>query len=178
MLQEVATSKLWIWDPMSSTRARICGLPGCSRAVRDNHDYCGRTHAREALALNGRELKSPEARSRTCALSGCGKRVYYDPSDDRLHDYCCRAHAQEALALGERRSALRFQGVEGPVGHRCALSGCTAPRYVDPATGREFDYCGRRHAKLAAEVEEAMSCGACAEEEPVVVVGLPVGMPA
>ena len=82
---------------------RMCGLPGCFRPAfvdpetRIPHDFCGRTHARQAQESQGRELPPPHGPCHVCRLPGCEEPVYYDPTSDRVHEFCCKGHADEAL---------------------------------------------------------------------------------
>eukprot|EP00322_Chrysochromulina_rotalis_P018346 CAMPEP_0115845830 /NCGR_PEP_ID=MMETSP0287-20121206/9555_1 /TAXON_ID=412157 /ORGANISM="Chrysochromulina rotalis, Strain UIO044" /LENGTH=392 /DNA_ID=CAMNT_0003299617 /DNA_START=27 /DNA_END=1205 /DNA_ORIENTATION=- len=131
-----------------------CELRGCNRPVfvdpltKIPHDFCGRTHAREAQAGQGLELPPPHGQCHVCRLPECGEQVYFDAATDRVHEYCCKFHADEALQRGLRtRSNRALQGHAHPA-HRCSLTGCSAPRYVDEH-GHEHPYCGRTHAKLA-----------------------------
>ena len=134
-----------------------CQLPGCSRpafvdpVTQIAHQFCGRTHAAQALSRQGRELPPPHGICHICRLPECSEPVYYDEETDRVHEYCCKSHADEALQRGLRAvSNKKRQGHEDPF-HRCSLAGCSAPRFVDPHTGHEHPYCGRTHAKLAAQ---------------------------
>jgi len=133
---------------------RVCELHGCHRpafvdpTTRIQHDYCGRTHAREAMAHSGQDLQPPHGVCHTCKLPGCDEPVYYDADTDRVHEYCCRSHAAEACDRGIQPASNRPLQGRGHPAHRCSLQGCSAPRYVD-ATGYEHAYCGRTHAKMA-----------------------------
>ena len=127
-----------------------CALPGCTRPVHIDptsgiaHNYCGRTHASEAL---GGGLAAPHGVCHTCKLPGCNEPVLYD--NGRVHEYCCRRHADEALARGLRPASNRpLQGQSTPA-NRCSLPGCSAPRFVDPTNGFIHDFCGRTHAREA-----------------------------
>ena len=104
-----------------------CALLGCARPVWPPHDYCGRTHAQEALGA----IAPPHGSCHVCRLSGCGASVAFDAASGRVHDYCGRAHAQEALERGERDDSLRALQGRGTPNARCSLPGCSAPRYVD-----------------------------------------------
>lgn len=133
---------------------RMCNLPGCFRPAfvdpQTNipHEFCGRTHARQAQESQGRELPPPHGPCHVCHLPGCEEPVYYDPTSDRVHEFCCKGHAELALQQGLiQRSNRALQG-QGHPEHRCSLAGCSAPRYVDH-NGYEHAYCGRTHAKLA-----------------------------
>lgn len=60
---------------------------------------------------------------------------------------------------------------------RCQLSGCSLTVYVDENTGRVHNYCGRRHADLAAAAGgDSPSPGgdARADADEVVVVPAPI----
>jgi len=135
---------------------KVCRLPGCSRpsfvdpATKIPHDFCGRTHAKEALAVEGLELPPPHGLCHACRLPGCDAPVYFDAAAERVHEYCCRGHAEEALRRGLRPPSNKSQQIQGPAppDRRCSLSGCSALRYVDHA-GHEHPFCGRTHAKLA-----------------------------
>ena len=136
-----------------AARFPLCALPGCRRPVHVDevsgvqHDYCGRTHAKQAL---GDELGDPHGCCHECKLNGCVEQVYFDQDTGRVHDFCCSSHAQLAIDRGEWAKPLkRLQGVGAAPCARsdqCSLNGCAAPRYRDPTTGLLHDYCGRSHA--------------------------------
>jgi hypothetical protein len=135
---------------------KICEFAGCFRPVfvdpetRIPHDFCGRTHAREAERQSGRELAPPHGTCHVCRLPECEEPVHYDAHTDRVHEYCCKSHAVEALYRGLRDPSLKGLQGRGLPEHRCSLAGCSAPRFVD-AAGYEHAYCGRTHAKKAAQ---------------------------
>jgi hypothetical protein len=134
--------------------APLCKLEGCTRRVYVDvkaarvYDYCGRRHAAAALAAEGRgPLGRP---SESCAFPGCDRPVWFDEDVGRVHDYCGIKHVQEAEALGLWRSSnRRLQGQAATPEMRCALPGCSAPRFVDLVTGHVYDFCGRTHAVQA-----------------------------
>ena len=132
-----------------------CTLPGCTRPVHRDaatgiaHDYCGRTHAREALEAQGAALADPHGKCHTCKLPGCGEPVYYDRATGRVHDFCCRSHAVEAVSRGIVPPSNRPLQGRSSADNRCSLPGCSAPRYRDPSSGFEHDFCGRTHAREA-----------------------------
>ena len=108
-----------------------CRLRGCNRPVhRDpksgiTHDYCGRTHAMEAL---GGALADPHGVCHTCQLPGCEEPVYYDRAVGRVHDFCCSTHAYEAVSQGFAPPSNRQRQGESTPHNRCSLPGCSAPR--------------------------------------------------
>ena len=63
-----------------------CLLAGCNRPrhidAKTNfmHDYCGRTHAAQALAQRGEPLADPHGYCPTCQLPGCAEPVCCDGS--------------------------------------------------------------------------------------------------
>ena len=91
-----------------------CALLGCARPVWPPRDYCGRTHAQEALGA----IAPPHGSCHVCRLSGCDAPVAFDVASGRVHDYCGRAHSPEVLERGERDNSLR------------ALQGRGAPRVL------------------------------------------------
>jgi hypothetical protein len=113
------------------------------------HDFCGRTHAKAALEQQGRELPPPHGACHVCKLAGCNQPVFFEEGTGRVHDFCCLTHAQMAREAGVwPASNRRLQGHAHP-DNRCALPGCSAPRFADPATGFVHDFCGRTHAQQA-----------------------------
>ena len=161
---------------------RLCELPGCLRPVfvdpttRIPHDFCGRTHARQAQEAEGKELLPPHGECHTCRLPGCEEPVSFDVDTDRVHEYCCKSHAVEAMHHGlHPRSNKGLQGQARP-DHRCSLSGCSAPRYVDH-NGYEHPYCGRTHAKLAEQRGQEAVHVSEAEQVSAVWRGRPGGPP-
>ena len=56
--------------------ANSCNYPKCNRPVfieprtKIAHDYCGRTHAKEALLLIGKQLPPPHGKCHLCNLKG------------------------------------------------------------------------------------------------------------
>jgi len=131
-----------------------CNIPGCQRLCYVSggveHDYCGRTHANEvAKRGGGAPLASPHGRCHVCQLPGCDEPVFYEPEIQRVHDFCSRDHADQAIARGIHPTSNRPTQSEPDVAMRCALLGCSARCYVEPATGHVHDYCGRTHAKAA-----------------------------
>ena len=155
---------------MAAGGGRFCSLRGCSRRVFVDartgieHDYCGRTHAKAALLQQGQELPPPHGACHLCNLDGCDQPVWFDESSGRVHDFCCFAHAQQAQARGIwPQSNRRLQGTSHP-DNRCALPGCSAPRYVDRDTGFVHDFCGRSHAQQA-QSKGMIGYGSLGEED-------------
>jgi len=140
----------------SSSRIRKCNYSNCSKSVFIDpttgieHDFCGRTHARLALEAEGYSLEPPHGQCHICQLEGCNNPVYYDEREDRVHDFCCLDHAHAAQEWGQWPESNRSCQGHGDPSNRCALPGCSAPRYVDHRTGQVHDFCGRTHAKQAA----------------------------
>ena len=128
-----------------------CALRGCTKNAHVDprtgiaHDYCGRSHAQEAQGA----IRAPHGVCHTCQLPGCHESVHYEAGIGRVHEYCCRSHAQEAQARGLAPPSNRQRQGQGTPHNRCSLPGCSAPRYVDPSTGSEHDFCGRTHAREA-----------------------------
>ena len=128
-----------------------CALRGCTKDVHVDagtgiaHDYCGRSHAQEAQGA----IRAPHGVCHTCQLPGCHESIHYEADIGRVHEYCCRSHAQEAQARGLVPPSNRQRQGQGTPHNRCSLPGCSAPRYVDPSTGSEHDFCGRTHAREA-----------------------------
>ena len=142
---------------MAAGGTRYCGFEGCPRPVHVDprtgiaHDYCGRTHAQAALLKEGLgPLQAPHGDCHICALPGCGRPVYFDASVGRVHDFCGIKHAQEAEQQGLWSTSNRRRQGQASPDTRCALPGCSAPRFVELSTGHMHDFCGRTHARLAA----------------------------
>ncbi|KAJ2998495.1 hypothetical protein HDV02_004503 [Globomyces sp. JEL0801] len=122
-----------------STVAKLCNFDGCSKSKYAKFDYCGRTHAEEALKKNGKQVKLPSGPCYKCKLDSCSAVVFYDQALGRVHDFCSFTHAQKYKALNPPNpNALNATSL--PV---CSLPGCIAKVYVDESTGEPFDYCGR-----------------------------------
>jgi len=136
--------------------AATCGLQGCSLPCHVDprtgvrHDYCGRTHAQQALALRNQTLPRPHGCCHVCQYPGCDRLVYFDSATGRVHEFCGETHARMAIEEGLHEPSLRGRRC-APSERTCSLPGCNAPRYVDEATGRVHDYCGRTHSRLAAQ---------------------------
>ena len=147
-----------------------CNLPGCTKPkYKDTrvtggrqHDYCGRTHAREAGACK----IEPHGPCRTlCKLEGCEYQCYFDADTERVHDFCSRTCHALALKRGEWSKAgksvrpekggkgggKRRKGDSGGLGgaRQCGLPGCNRAVFSDPYTTRVFDYCNLTHAQKA-----------------------------
>ena len=141
----------------SHQQRRTCLLPNCHKPVHVDpvsgveHDYCGRTHAKQAL---GDALADPHGCCHVCKLDGCEEPVHFEADSGRVHDFCCASHATLAIERGEWQRPLKGLQGRGAApcsrSEQCALNGCAAPRYRDPATGVLHDYCGKSHALKAA----------------------------
>jgi hypothetical protein len=139
-----------------------CSLPGCQKDVYYDfrsglqHDYCGRTHAKQGLSQQGQTLWEPHGCCHECKLTGCEETVAYEADTGRVHDFCCLTHAQEALHNGEwkhsdKKPRRKKRTREGhPTGEAtCTLFGCSAKVWEDPSNNQKYDYCSRSHADLA-----------------------------
>jgi hypothetical protein len=133
----------------------ICRKPGCGKRVFVEpvsgimHDYCGRTHAVEHLGA----VDPPHGMCHTCKLPGCDEVVFFDEEQGRVHDFCCLAHANEAMDSSHWPRSLRSTRAAGCDGSTmCSLPGCSAPRFIDPKTREEKDFCGRTHAIKAKQL--------------------------
>lgn len=143
----------------SSSSGALCLLPSCNKPRhRDpqtgiEHDFCGRTHAKEYARRNGQQLQRPHGICHVCKLPGCDEEVYYDEEDERVHDFCCKSHALQAIDDGLHPPSQKGNqlGSRLPVAQQCSLPGCTAPKFREPDTGELRDYCGRSHARLASQ---------------------------
>jgi len=134
----------------------MCKVISCERNVFVDpttgirHDFCGRTHARQYAESHGQMLPPPHGSCHQCQLPNCSEQVSFDEVTQRVHDYCCFDHSRRAMAMGiQPPSNMTLQG-QGRLYHRCSLFGCSAPRFVDPTSNKEHDYCGRSHARQAA----------------------------
>ena len=152
---------------------RICKLTTCTRPCHRDaatgimHDFCGRTHAAQDAANRDELLSDPHGICHMCKLSGCEEPVYFDHDTGRVHEFCCKSHADEAMSSGQHPRPNKNQQLGRHIDptQKCALPGCTARKYIDPnSPAREFDYCGRSHARLAA---------ARGLEPPPIVLGSP-----
>ena len=92
----------------------MCKLEGCTRRayvdVKSSriYEYCGRKHAAEAAAADGRgPLSRP---SETCAFPGCDRTVWFDDDVGRVHDFCGIKHAQEAEKVRGRAGEEEGRG--------------------------------------------------------------------
>jgi len=140
--------------PKTTLKIRTCGLPGCNRPcwveprTGIEHGYCGRTHAAQHYESLGKILPPPHGCCHACHLDGCSKLVFFDAKKGRVHDFCCKEHAQQAINKGLwPKSSKRTVATDTSM--RCALPGCKAPRFRDPASGEVFEFCGRAHALKA-----------------------------
>eukprot|EP01094_Clydonella_sp_ATCC50884_P021154 TRINITY_DN4583_c0_g1_i1.p1 TRINITY_DN4583_c0_g1~~TRINITY_DN4583_c0_g1_i1.p1 ORF type:complete len:479 (-),score=112.80 TRINITY_DN4583_c0_g1_i1:118-1554(-) len=132
---------------MHSLRPPPCTLPGCSRpcyvADRVVHDFCGRTHAKQALRQGViPKLDPPHGSCQQCALQGCSETVYFDASTSRVHDFCSWRHSRLAMERGEWPQGDTSGSSE------CELPGCSDLCYKDPLTHEEMRFCGRSHSNL------------------------------
>jgi len=149
---------------------RYCGFQGCKRPVHiesmtgREHDYCGRTHAAAAQAKQGKALRAPHGDCHVCALPGCSRPIFFDPEIGRVHDFCGITHAQEAERQGLWPKSNRKRQGQGDENNRCALPGCSAPRFVEIETGYMHDFCGRTHARQAQAKGMLGAKEACVEE--------------
>jgi len=157
-------------DPPALPR---CALPGCTRPIfvgtgEVQHDYCGRTHAREALEAVGKQLPPPHGPCHACKLPGCDRPVFVE-KNGRVHEFCRREHAKEAMRLGLHPLPARDVGSRGAGAaagrarggsegsgaggaDKCSYPDCHKLRFVDPNSGLQHDFCGRTHASKAAEM--------------------------
>ena len=116
-------------------RRSTCGLSGCRKLVHVDpdtgveHDFCGRTHAKQAL---GDDLQDPHGCCHQCKLHGCNESVFFDAHTGRVHDFCRNTHAELAISRGEwERPLMTLQGQGGAPcarSEQCSLHGCAAPR--------------------------------------------------
>ncbi|CAN0183221.1 unnamed protein product [Ectocarpus sp. 12 AP-2014] len=121
-----------------------CKLAGCSRTVYIDertgrvHEFCGISHANEAMA-NG-ERSSPsrgtaagkgatanEKGTAECSLEGCKELVYRDPVTKMDSKYCSNRHYVAGMAM---------------LNKECIRDGCNRAAWVDEGTGGVLDYCG------------------------------------
>jgi hypothetical protein len=91
------------------------------------YDFCGRTHARQALAVRHTIRK--------CSTPHCSNDAWIDAQTGRSLLHCSSQHAGWA-------------GL--PVGaSRCSLPGCTLSQFCHPDTREELSFCGEKHRLLA-----------------------------
>jgi hypothetical protein len=74
------------------------------------HDFCTRRHANEAIesgewAQPGGYVGRGDSSQQKCALYGCSRPVWVDPTNNIEFDYCSRGHADKARAKGELPAA-------------------------------------------------------------------------
>lgn len=79
-----------------------------------------------------------------CDIPDCYRLRRREP-DGYVHKYCGRTHAALGLQMGQIQSLKPPHGTCGT----CKLSTCNAPVYFDPAEGIVYDFCAKRHARLA-----------------------------
>jgi len=132
----------------------ICAKVGCNLPVfiehrtHIAHQFCGRSHAQEAL---GNTLQTPHGNCHRCNFRGCSKLVAFDASTGRVHDFCSKVHADRAIASGEWVKPQRYNyngrvDKKKSAGPTCRFPNCQLPVFTEPTTGRRLDYCGRSHA--------------------------------
>ena len=126
------------------------------------HAYCGRSHAREALEKDGKQLPPPHGTCHTCQLPGCDRPVCFEHG--RVHEFCSKRHASQAIACGLHPAPISDprvgrQGVGAAANTKgasfanvCSFPECLKPRFFDMKSELQYDYCGRTHAHQAAEV--------------------------
>ncbi|KAI8901658.1 hypothetical protein BC833DRAFT_562308 [Globomyces pollinis-pini] len=121
--------------PNRAVGAKLCNFDGCSKSKYAAFDYCGRTHAEEALKKNGKQVKLPSGPCYKCKLDSCSAVVFYDQALGRVHDFCSFTHAQKYKALNPPNpNALNATSL--PV---CSLPGCITKVYVDESTEPHMD---------------------------------------
>ena len=132
---------------------RMCDLEGCERPVWVGagivHKYCGRSHARDALEREGKELQAPHGCCHACRLPRCSNPVAVE-QNGRVHDFCCLLHAEEAVEQGRHPKSNRK--LVDAVDKWCSYPDCDKQRFRDIERGFDHDFCGRYHAAKAAEV--------------------------
>ncbi|CAM9472315.1 unnamed protein product [Ectocarpus sp. 13 AM-2016] len=142
--------------------SRLCGIPECTRPCHDGgtvvHDFCGRTHAEEAVSRGIRpSLRRPHGSCHECKLDGCSLPVYFDSAKKRVHDFCSRSHADKAIADGQW-TRFTSAGKTNAGGSTCKLPGCHFGVFIDPVTSLESDYCSKSH-RAQANTRECLRKG-------------------
>ena len=113
------------------------------------HKYCGRSHARDALEREGKQLQAPHGCCHACRLPRCSNPVAVE-QNGRVHDFCCLLHAEEAVEQGRHPKSNRK--LVDAVDKWCSYPDCDKQRFRDIERGFDHDFCGRYHAAKAAEV--------------------------
>jgi hypothetical protein len=134
-----------IGGSVSVTESKLCHLHGCPRTKHSNFDFCGRTHAAEALKMKGKTLKLPGGPCYKYKLDTCSSIIHYDAALDRVHDFCSLKHAQ----IHKKSNTPPRNSLMAETQAVCSLPGCVAKVFVDENSGEAFDYCGRSHSTLA-----------------------------
>ncbi|CAN0375556.1 unnamed protein product, partial [Ectocarpus sp. 12 AP-2014] len=133
-----------------ATMLVLCGLPGCTQPCYDDglvvHDYCGRTHARQAMSGGLVAGARRPLTGSTCKRPGCSQPRFFDSVTNRMHDFCSKRHAKEAMA----------HPGGGMGASKCTLKGCFKDVYRDLITGLESDYCSRGHQAHAIALGQGM----------------------
>ncbi|KAG6551719.1 hypothetical protein Mapa_006808 [Marchantia paleacea] len=138
-----------------STRGQVCAYQNCDRPRWEKsagvfHQFCGRMHYNfhmeelHGIQDNCAARDHGFGRDMRCRLAGCDKQVYVD-LDCRIHDFCGRSHMLEYIT----RSTREYY----KLGRICKIQNCYRLAYVED--NKVHDYCGLRHAKLAAAAKGA-----------------------
>ena len=96
-------------------------------------------------------MSAPHGACHTCQLPGCDEPVFFDATTERVHDFCCKTHAHQAMARDDHPRPNKGRQGHPNKDMQCVLHGCSAERFYDQETGYLHEYCGRTHARLAAE---------------------------
>ena len=132
----------------------VCAMEGCGRPVwiggGIEHKFCGRTHAREALLREGKELAAPHGSCHLCKKHGCHLPVFVE-ENGRVHEFCSRAHASGAIQNSLHPHPNKRTRYAAPPDNRCSFPSCASSRFEDER-GFKHDFCGRTHAAKAAEI--------------------------
>jgi hypothetical protein len=148
----------------SSLHFQKCAKPGCNNnaflelRTGTQHDYCGRTHAEEALGKSAVDI--PHGTCQTCNFPGCDDPVAFEKETGRVHDFCSRAHYIEAVNLKIWPPSYADTTIATET---CSYPGCQKKCYFDHFQNRLHSFCGRSHAILA-KTANIPSCTICLGE--------------
>ncbi|CAM9848754.1 unnamed protein product [Pylaiella littoralis] len=144
-----------------STAPATCGIPECTRPCHESdgvvHDFCGRTHAAEAVSRGMRaRLRRPHGHCHVCKLDGCSLPVFFDSAKNHVYDFCSKRHANRAIADGQWTRSTT--SASSSATSKCKLPGCQQSVYADPVTCLESDFCSKTH-RAQANTRECVRTG-------------------
>eukprot|EP00611_Tribonema_gayanum_P021386 TRINITY_DN409_c1_g1_i2.p1 TRINITY_DN409_c1_g1~~TRINITY_DN409_c1_g1_i2.p1 ORF type:complete len:439 (-),score=135.60 TRINITY_DN409_c1_g1_i2:1682-2998(-) len=153
----------------SFNSTKTCALPGCYKPCWESggivHDFCGRTHAAEAVERGIiPSLAPPHGHCHERKLPGCRETVFFEHDTGRVHDYCCRTHAYQAgvLSGGGGSGGYAAQGPQRGRSARCraARARCTSTplRAARTTTAAARTHASTRRCRAAAAAAAPRDC--------------------